>query len=96
VGFDQDPAAIGDEELTAEALAAEPDPPIGDGAVPLQWSTDGERGEPGLLPEWYMPGRVARVRGRARRWLVGGIVVGLLVINGVGLCVTYGFPEIAW
>ena len=92
-GFDQGPAVVSDEELTAEALAANPDPPIGDGAVPLRWSTDGEQG---LLPEWYMPARASAVRGRARRWLLGGIVVGLLVINGVGLCVTYGFPEIAW
>jgi hypothetical protein len=84
---------VSDEELTAEALAASPDPPLDDGAVPLQWSTGGEQS---LLPEWYMPARASAVRGRARRWLLGGIVVGLLVINGVGLCVTYGFPEIAW
>jgi hypothetical protein len=92
-GFDQRLAVVSDEELTAEALAADPDPPIAEGAVPLRWSTDDE---PGLLPEWYMPARAAPVRGRARRWLIGGLVVGLLVINGVGLCVTYGFPEIAW
>jgi hypothetical protein len=92
-GFDQGPAVVSDEELTAEALAAEPDPPIGEGAIPLHWSTDDEQG---LLPEWYMPARAAPVRGRARRWMLGGIVVGLLVINGVGLCVTYGVPEIAW
>ena len=26
------------------------------------------------------------------RWLV----LSLVAINGAGLCVTYGFPEIAW
>jgi hypothetical protein len=92
-GFDHRPPLVSDEELTAEALAADPDSPIGEGAVPLRWSTDDE---PGLMPAWYMPARAAPVRGRARRWLLGGLVVGLLVINGVGLCVTYGFPEIAW
>ena len=92
-GLDHEPVVVSDEELTAEALAADPDAPIGEGAIPLHSSADSE---PGLLPEWYMPARISRVRGRARRWLLGGIVVGLLVINGVGLCVTYGFPEIAW
>jgi hypothetical protein len=24
------------------------------------------------------------------------IIGGLLVVNGAGLCVTYGLPEIAW
>ena len=76
-GLDHEPVVVSDEELTAEALAADPDAPIGEGAIPLHSSAD-------------------RVRGRARRWLLGGIVVGLFVINGVGLCVTYGFPEIAW
>jgi hypothetical protein len=92
-GVDHGPVVVSDEELIAEALAADPDATIGEGAIPLQLSADSE---PGLLPDWYMPGRVSRVRGRARRWLLGGIVMGLLVINGVGLCVTYGFPEIAW
>jgi hypothetical protein len=50
----------------------------------------------GLLPEWYMPAATARVRGRARRGLIAGIVLALVVINSVGLCVTYGLAEIAW
>jgi hypothetical protein len=50
----------------------------------------------GLLPAWYMPAATARVRGRARRGLIAGIVLALVAINSVGLCVTYGLAEIAW
>ena len=41
-----------DDELTALALAADPDAPIPDDAVPLS-STDDQAAA--LLPEWYMP-----------------------------------------
>jgi hypothetical protein len=27
---------------------------------------------------------------------VAGIVAALVIVNGAGLCVTYGWPEIAW
>jgi hypothetical protein len=27
---------------------------------------------------------------------VGLIIVSMLLLNGAGLCVTYGLPEIAW
>lgn len=82
---------ITDEELEAEALAADPDAPIDDDAEPFSGAPDG-----GLLPEWYMPidGPVRRTR--LRRIVVIGIIVSLLVVNGAGLCVTYGLPEIAW
>ena len=51
---------------------------------------------PALLPAWYMAAPMTHVRGRARRIVLVGIICALLVINGAGLCVTYGFPEIAW
>jgi hypothetical protein len=86
-------AVVSDEELAAEALAADPDPPLGDHALPLPSSPALRQG---LLPDWYMPARASRIRGRARRWLLASVGLGLLVINGVGLCVTYGVPEIAW
>jgi hypothetical protein len=35
-------------------------------------------------------------RSRTRRGLIAGIVLALVVINSVGLCVTYGVAEIAW
>jgi hypothetical protein len=87
-GFD----GIADDELTALALAADPDLQVDPDAVPM--SLGGTAA--GLLPEWYMPAPMSHGGGWARRLLVGGIVVLLVAINGAGLCVTYGFPEIAW
>ena len=82
---------ITDEELEAEALAADPNAPIDDDAEPF-----GGQQEAGLLPEWYMPVDGTIRRTRSRRVVVIGIIVALLVVNGAGLCVTYGLPEIAW
>lgn len=83
---------ISDEELAEQALAADPDAPIDDDAVPF--GADPNAGA--LLPAWYMPvhGPVRRTRSRAV--VVVGIIAAMLVVNGAGLCVTYGFPEIAW
>lgn len=82
---------ITDEELEAEALAADPHIPIADDAEPF-----GGRPEAGLLPEWYMPVNGPIRRTRSRQVVVVGIIVSLLVVNGAGLCATYGLPEIAW
>ena len=82
---------ITDEELEAEALAADPDTPIDDGAEPF-----GTRAGTGLLPEWYMPAPSAARRTRPLVLVVSVIIASLIVVNGAGLCVTYGLPEIAW
>jgi hypothetical protein len=82
---------ITDEELEAEALAADPDVPIDGDAEPFGGSPDA-----GLLPDWYMPVGGPVRRTRARRIVVVGIIVSLLIVNAAGLCVTYGWPEIAW
>jgi hypothetical protein len=87
-----DQAGITDEELAALALAADPDQPLDADAV--AFDPDGDRAE--LLPSWYMPAPMARSGGWIRRIVIGGIVGSMLAINAVGLCVTYGFPEIAW
>ncbi len=81
---------ITDEELAAQAMAADPDLPIDDNAEPF-----GAAGA-GLLPEWYMPVSGPVRRTRTRRMVVIGIIASLLFVNGAGLCVTYGLPEIAW
>jgi hypothetical protein len=81
--------ALDDDELTALALAADPDQPLDPDAVPIAQPQ-------GLLPDWYMPAPMSVGRSSGRRWLLGAIVLALLVVNGAGLCVTYGFPEIAW
>jgi hypothetical protein len=81
-----------DEELTVLALAADPDAPISDDAVPFgRPPTDGV-----LLPEWYMPVPGSIRRTRPRVVAVVGIIASLIVVNGAGFCVTYGWPEIAW
>lgn len=81
-----------DDELSALALAADPDAPIADDAVPFQQpAADGA-----LLPEWYMPVPASSRRTRPRVVAVAAIIGSLVVVNGAGLCVTYGLPEIAW
>ncbi len=82
---------ITDEELEAEALAADPNVMLADDAEPF-----GGAPEPGLLPEWYMPVNGPLRRSRPRTIAVIGIIASLLVVNGAGLCVTYGVLEIAW
>ncbi len=81
-----------DEELAELAMAADPDAPLDDDAVPFGSHSSAE-----LLPSWYMPAPSASLRGNARRraaWVVLLIVVSLLVVNAVGLCVTSGHLEI--
>jgi hypothetical protein len=87
----RDHDGIADDRLTALALAADPDQPVDPDALPISFSTAAPSG---LLPEWYMP--ISTGRERARRVMLGALVLILVVINAAGLCVTYGFPEIAW
>jgi hypothetical protein len=83
------------DELTALALAAEPDAPIDDDAVPFTGAFDDGAG--GLLPSWYMPapGGAVRVgRGWRRVVAITGIIA-FLAVDAVGLCSTYGWLTIA-
>jgi hypothetical protein len=76
-----------DEELSALALAADPDQVADADAEP--W-LGGRPGAVGLLPDWYMPGPVSR---RREPWQVAVVVViiaAFLLINALGLCITYG------
>jgi len=81
------PAPIGDDELTALALAAEPLLFPADDAVPLSTYLDQE---PGLLPAWYMPTPMARVSPRWRLPVVLALVAAFLIIEAFGLCSTFG------
>ena len=83
------------DELTAQALAADPDAPFDADAVPF--GTELSKGAD-LLPEWYMPvpQLSASERTPRRVFTVGLIIFAMLLLNGAGLCVTYGLPEIAW
>ena len=82
---------ISDEELTALALAADADAPLGDDAVSIH-----ERGDlDGLLPGWYMPAAGSRRSTGWRRAVVMLLIVGFVVIAASGFCITYGILEIA-
>jgi hypothetical protein len=77
---------ISDEELTALALAADPDQPISVDARP--WAFGGMT--PVLLPQWYMPGTLVRVNTRWRRAIVTLLVLAFAAIEVSGLCSVYG------
>jgi hypothetical protein len=76
-----------DAELTILALAADPDHPVEPGAIPFTTATTGGDN---YLPSWYMPAPMARSRGRRHRVVVAVIVLAFLLIEALGLCVTYG------
>ncbi len=74
-------------ELTALAMAADRDAPVGDDAVPLSVYL-GQA--PGLLPQWYMPSPMVR-GGKVWRVPVVLVIVGaFVIIEAFGLCSTFG------
>ncbi len=82
-----DDAPLSDDELTALALAADPDEPLSDDAVPIQFHLASLGPS---LPLWYMPPAISR---GGRRWkapLVIMVVASFLLIDAMGLCNTYG------
>lgn len=84
------PEPLTDAELSALALAADPDAVLDSDAVPLAvvLGTD----SPAALPSWYMPAPMsgaAPLRGW-RRAVVGLVIAAFLTITGYGLCNTYG------
>ena len=81
------PDRLSDDELTLLALAGDPDAPLPADAVPFV--TDPEAGA-ALLPAWYMPAPMAVRRTPARAAAAVLIVTGLVLINALGLCITYG------
>ena len=83
---------ISDEELASLALAADPHAPLEPDARP--WNASAVYQSTGL-PEWYMPSPIAIGRGRGTRIVVVSIIVGFLVINAFGLCITSGFLSFA-
>ena len=88
--------AMTDEELTALALAADPDAPVDADAVPLSEYLRTE-GEHGLLPDWYMPAPMQgarRLRGWRRRVAIL-VIVAFVAIDAYGLCSTYGSVVLA-
>jgi hypothetical protein len=82
-----DSTPISDAELTAMALAADPDLPLDPEAVPLSMYL---AQEPAPLPEWYMPQAMARRGNRWRAFVILAIVGAFVFIEALGLCSTYG------
>jgi hypothetical protein len=87
-GYDLADDDLTDDELTALALAADPDQPLDDTAVPLSLYATAP-GAP--LPMWYMPPAMSRATVRGWRTpVVVGIIAAFLLIDALGLCITYG------
>jgi hypothetical protein len=98
-GFDPAPAesefaedGFSEEELAELAMAADPDAPVDDDAVPLARYL-GQL--PLVLPQWYMPPAVSGRGGRWRVAVVLAIVLALVMIDAWGLCSTYGSVTLA-
>ena len=83
-------ADVTDEELAAEAVAADPEPCL-DGAVPFD-TVLGRDADP-AQPASYMPAPMTgALVGGWRRGVVLTFVAALLLIEAVGLCTTFGPP----
>lgn len=77
---------VSDEELAAEAIAADPDATLPDDATSF-W----EPAAP-IVADWYMPAPMTggRVLHGWRRRVALGLVATFVVIEAAGLCSTYG------
>lgn len=87
VETDVGPADFTDDELSALALAADPDEPLSPDAVPLSMYASQFAG---ALPAWYMPPVMAGATKSWRMPVVLMIVCAFLLIDAFGLCITYG------
>jgi hypothetical protein len=79
-------------ELTELALAADPDAPLPQDAVPMSLHLAQFAG---ALPEWYMPAAMARSGSKWRLPVIGTIVAAFVIIESLGLCNTYGLLNFA-
>jgi hypothetical protein len=84
---------ITDEELTELALAADPDAPLPEDAVPI--GVHMSQFAPAPLPLWYMPAVVRSSGGRWRLPVVVAVVSAFFLIDALGLCNTYGILSFA-
>ena len=81
------PEGLSEDELTAQALAGDPDQPLSPLAVPFR--TEPTKGAD-LLPEWYMPAVVPGRSTPARKAVALAVVAAAVAINALGFCITYG------
>ena len=83
---------ITDQELTELALAADPEEPLPEDAIPIGTYLSQN---PSPLPLWYMP---PVMRSGGRRWktpVVLAVVSAFVLIDAMGLCNTYGILSLA-
>jgi hypothetical protein len=85
-------ARLTDAELTSLALAADPDAPLSDDAIPLSLHLAQFAGA--ALPQWYMPPAASRSGQRWRTPVVLTVIGAFLLIEALGLCNTFG--QIGW
>ena len=83
---------ISDDELAELALGADPHPIIDPRVAPWRPLTHTVAG---LLPEWYMPLPAGTRRGTGAKIAEGVIIASFVLINALGLCVTYGWVTLA-
>jgi hypothetical protein len=83
---------LSDDELAELALSADPGERLAADATPLPGSVPADDGP---LPGWYMPAPRRVVRSRRNTAIALTFVIALLIINALGLCITYGILEIA-
>jgi hypothetical protein len=88
----QELAPLSLAELTAQALAADPDAPLAADAMPFEAETATTGG---LLPSWYMPVPVTYQRRPWHRIAALAVIASFLLINALGLCITYGHLVVA-
>jgi hypothetical protein len=87
-----DLSGFSEDELAGLALAADPDAPLAEDAVPLALFL-GQL--PLVLPQWYMPPAISTRTTRWRTALVIAIVLAFVMIDAWGLCSTYGSITLA-
>ncbi len=81
---------LSDDELSALALAADPEVEVDPEAISL-WDLAAPDESP-CLPQWYMPapvGGAVQVRDW-RRKVIPVVIAAFVIINAYGLCSTYG------
>jgi hypothetical protein len=82
-----------EEELTSLAMAADPDAPLSDDAIPISLHLAQFSGA--ALPEWYMAPATSASGRRWRTPVVLAIVFAFVLIEALGLCNTFGQLTIA-
>jgi hypothetical protein len=88
IDSDSSDTSLTDAELTALALAADPDAPLSKDAIPIAVHLAQFAGA--TLPQWYMAPAASRSGQRWRTPVVITIIAAFLLIEALGLCNTFG------